>query len=193
MVGAWANSCSESKRYIVPVNDGTTKVIQCILNRVHAYLKSKRVMVPATTHMLQEIISLQQPYMGKRSRLAAECCVHKFLLGVEGRGVPEYNVQLYMYMKALKFPSGTTNDVFPPLWIPTHTTIEPVPEYSNVRGSHHLIVGQSVVHLYDQRCSALSSWRQHIASVRSATLAQRDRETLWETSRRVGKRIPLAQ
>ena len=29
-------------------------------------------MVPAPTHMLQEFISLQQPYMGKRSRLAAD-------------------------------------------------------------------------------------------------------------------------
>ena len=27
------------------------------------------------------------------------------------------------YMKALTFPSGATNDVFPPLWIPAHTTI----------------------------------------------------------------------
>ena len=46
-------------------------------------------MVPAPTHMLQEILSLQHPYMGKRSRLAAECCLHKFFLGVEGRGFPE--------------------------------------------------------------------------------------------------------
>ena len=46
-------------------------------------------MVPALAHMLQKIILLQQPYMGKRSRLAAECCFHKFLLGVEGRGFPE--------------------------------------------------------------------------------------------------------
>ena len=63
-------------------------------------------MVPAPPHMLQEIISLQQPYMGKRSRLAAECCFHKFFLGVEGRGFPECPVT---------FPSGATNDVFPPL------------------------------------------------------------------------------
>ena len=49
------------------------------------YLESKWVMVPAPAHMLQEILSLQQPYMGKRSRLAAECCFHKFFLGVEGR------------------------------------------------------------------------------------------------------------
>ena len=27
--------------------------------------------------------------MGKRSRFAAECCFHKFFLGVEGRGFPE--------------------------------------------------------------------------------------------------------
>ena len=46
-------------------------------------------MVPAMAHMLQEILSLQQPYMGKRSRLAAECCFHKFFLGVKGRGFPE--------------------------------------------------------------------------------------------------------
>ena len=47
-------------------------------------------MVPAPAHMLQEIISLQQPYMGKRNRLAsAECCFHKFFLGVEGSGFPE--------------------------------------------------------------------------------------------------------
>ena len=47
--------------------------------------------------------------------------------------------------------------------------IDPVPEYSKVGGSHHLIAGQSVFHLDDQGCSALSSWRQHIASVRPAS------------------------
>ena len=47
-------------------------------------------MVPAPAHMLQEIISLQQLYMGKRSRFAAECCFHKFFLGVEVRGFPEF-------------------------------------------------------------------------------------------------------
>ena len=106
-------------------------------------------------------------YVGKRSRLAAECCFHKFFLGVEGRGFPECPA----YKKAVTFPSGATNDICPPLWIPTHPHphIEPVLEYSNVGGSHHLIAGQSVFHLYDQRCSALSSWRQHIASVRPAT------------------------
>ena len=41
-------------------------------------------MVPAPAHMLQDIILLQQPYMGKRCRLAAECCFHKLFLGVEG-------------------------------------------------------------------------------------------------------------
>ena len=59
------------------------------------------------------------------------------------------------YMKALTFPSGATNVVFliyeyrpiPPL---SRHHIEPVPEYSNVGGSHHLIAGQSVFHLYDQ-------------------------------------------
>ena len=68
-------------------------------------------MVPAPAHRLQEIISLQQPYMGKRSRLAAECCFHEFFLGVEGKGFS----RMSSYMKALTFPSGATNDVFPPL------------------------------------------------------------------------------
>ena len=57
--------------------------------------------------------------MEKRSCLAAECFTHKLFLGVEGRGVPEGPAT------TLTFPSGATNDVFPPLWIPTHTTIEP--------------------------------------------------------------------
>ena len=78
------------------------------------------------------------------------------------------------YTKALTFPSGATNDVFlpcdnrpmPPL---SRHHIDPIPERSNVRGSHHLIDGQSVFHLYDQRCSAISSWRKHIASVWAAT------------------------
>ena len=51
-------------------------------------------MVPATSHMFQEIISLQQPYMGKRNRLAAECCVHNFFLGVEGVDVSIRSHQL---------------------------------------------------------------------------------------------------
>ena len=46
-------------------------------------------MVTAPAQMLQEMFSLQQPYMGKRSRLAAECSFHKFFIGVEGRGFPE--------------------------------------------------------------------------------------------------------
>ena len=79
-------------------------------------------MVPATAHMLQEIISLQQPYMSKCSPLAAECCFHKFFLGVEDSS--RFS-RMSSYMKALTFPSGATNDVFPPLWLPTHTTIEP--------------------------------------------------------------------
>ena len=46
-------------------------------------------MVPAPAHVLQEILSLQQPYMGKRCRLAAECCFHKFFHGVDGSSFPE--------------------------------------------------------------------------------------------------------
>ena len=153
-------------------------------------------MVPAPAHMLQEILSLQQPYMGKRSRLAGECCFHKFFLGVEGRGFPECPATWRRWRfhpePPMTFSSFMNTD-------PYHhwaaITIEPVPEYSNVGGSHHLIAGQSVFHLYDQGCSALSSSRQHIASVRPATflrpLAQRGRETVWETARRVGKGIPL--
>ena len=127
-------------------------------------------MVPAPAHMLQEILSLQQPYMGKRSRLAAECCFHKFFVGVEGRGFPECPAT----WRRWRFHPEPPMTFFllyeyrpiPPL---SRHHIEPVPEYSNVGGSHHLIAGQSVCHLYDQGCSALSSWRQHIASVRPAT------------------------
>ena len=44
-------------------------------------------MVPAPALMFQEIP--QQPYMGKRWCLEAECCFHKFFLGVECRSFPE--------------------------------------------------------------------------------------------------------
>ena len=56
---------------------------------VGPYLGSKWVVVPAPAHIPQEILSLQQPYMGKCCRLAARCCFHKFFLHVEGRGFPE--------------------------------------------------------------------------------------------------------
>ena len=96
--------------------------------------------------------------------------IFKFFLGVEGRGVPEYPAT----WRRWRFHPEPPMTFFllyeyrpiPPL---SRHHIEPVPEYSNVGGSHNLTVWQSVFHLYDQRCSALSSWRQHIASVRSAT------------------------
>ena len=119
-------------------------------------------MVPAPAHMLQEIISLQQPYMGKRSRLAAECCFHKFFLGVEGTGFPECPATWRRWRfhpePPITFFILYEYRPIPPL---SRHHIEPVPEYSNVGGSHHLIAGQSVFHLYDQGCGALSSWRQH--------------------------------
>ena len=134
------------------------------------YLGSRWVMVPAPAHMLQEILSLQQPYMGKRCRLAAECCIHKFFFGMEGRSFPECPATWWCWRFHPELPMTFfllyEYRPIPPL---SRHRIEPVPEYSNIGGSHHLINGQSVFHLYDQGCSALSSWRQHIASVRAAT------------------------
>ena len=87
LVGAWANSCRVRGRLslLMMARPSHPKHAQ---NR-GLYLGSKWVMVPALAHMLQEIPSLHQPYMGKRSRLAAECGFHKFFLGVESRGFPE--------------------------------------------------------------------------------------------------------
>ena len=84
LVGAWANSCRVRGRLSLWHDQSHPNHAQ-----QGQYLGSKWVMVPAPAHMLQEILSLQQPYMGKRSRFAAKCCFHKFFIGVEGRDFPE--------------------------------------------------------------------------------------------------------
>ena len=169
LIGAWANSCRVRGRLsllmMAPSNSSKACSIRSISSEQDCHGTS------TDPYMLQEIIiSLQQPYMGKLSRLAAECCLHKLFIGVEGRGFPEC---LATWRRWRFHPKPPMTFYFmyeyrpiPPL---SRHHIELVPEYSNVGGSHHSIAGQSVFHLYDQRCSALSSWRQHIASVRSGT------------------------
>ena len=104
--------------------------------------------------------------MGKHSRFAAECCFHKFFLRVEGRDFPECPATRRRWRFHPEPPMAFfllyEYRPIPPL--SRHHT-EPVPEYSNVGGSHHLIAGQSVFHLYDQGCSVLSSWRQHMKTL----------------------------
>ena len=78
------------------------------------------------------------------------------------------NVQLHEGVD-VSIRSHQCTNVYRPIPPLSRHHIEPVPEYSNVGGSHRLIAGQSVYHLYDQGCSALSSSRQRIASVRPAT------------------------
>ena len=120
LVGAWANSCRVRGRLSLLMMARPKSSNACSIGSISREQVGHGI--PAPAHMLQEIISLQQPHMGKRSRLAAECCFHKFFLGVKGRGFPECRSS---YMKALTFPSGATKDVIPPLRIPTHTTTEP--------------------------------------------------------------------
>ena len=113
-------------------------------------------------------------------------------LGVEGRDIPEYPAtwrRWRFHPEPMTFSLLYEYRPIPPF---SRHHIEPVPEYSNVGGSHHLIIaGQSVFHLYDQGCSALSSRRQHNGQCPTSNLlrplAQRGRETLWETTRRVVK------
>ena len=108
-------------------------------------------MVPAPAHMLQTIILLQQPYMGKRCRLAAECCFHKFFLAVVGSSFPECPATR---RRGLFHPEPPMTFVLPYVYRPitplSRHQIEPVPECSDVGDSHHLIDGQSVFHPHDQ-------------------------------------------
>ena len=86
LVGAWANSCRVRDRLSLLMMALPKSSKACSIGSIS---REQVGHVPAPAHMPQEILSLQQPYMGKRSRLAAECCFHKFFLGVEGRGLPE--------------------------------------------------------------------------------------------------------
>ena len=79
LVGAWANSCRVRGRLSLVMMARPKSSKACSIGSI----PREQVMVPAPAHMLQEIISLQQPYMDK-------CCFHKFFLGVKGRSFPEY-------------------------------------------------------------------------------------------------------
>ena len=167
LVGAWANSCRVRGRLSLLMMARPKSSKACSIGSISREQVGHGTI---TSPYASRNYFTAAAIMGKRSRLAAECCFHKFFFGVEGRGFPECPAT-WRRWRVHPEPPMTFFLLYeyrpiPPL---SRHHIEPVPEYSNVGGSHHLIAGQSVFHLYDQGCSALSSWRQHIASVRSAT------------------------
>ena len=87
LFGAWANSCRVRGKLSLLMMARPKSSKACSIGSISR--EPVGHMVPAPAHMLQEIISLQQPYIGKRSRIAVECCFHKYFLCVEGRGFPE--------------------------------------------------------------------------------------------------------
>ena len=167
-VRAWANSCRVRGRLSLLMMARPKSTKACSIGSIS---RSKRVMVPTTAHILQQKkFFCSSQYTGKRCRLAAECCFYKLFLGVEGISFPEcpatWRCWRFHPEPPVTFFFLYEDRPIPPL---SRHHIEPVPEYSNVGGSHHLVDGQSVFHLCDQGCSALSSWRQHITSVLAAT------------------------
>ena len=140
LVGAWANSCRVRGRLSLLMMTRPKSSKACSRGSISSF-SSKWVMVPAPAHITSRIFYHCSSHMGKRSSLEAECCFHKFFLGVPRQRFSKMS----SYMKALTFPSGATNGVFPPLWVPipylplSRHHIVPVSEYSNVGGSHHLI------------------------------------------------------
>ena len=167
LVGAWANSCRVRGRLSLLMIAQPKSPKACSIGSISREQVSHGTSTGpyASSNSFTAAAIYGQTY----SRLAAECCFHKFFLRVEGRDFPECPAT----RRRWRFHPEPPMTCFllyeyrpiPPL---SRHHIEPVPEYSNVGGSHHLIAGQSVFHLYDQGCSALSSWRQHIASVRPA-------------------------
>ena len=145
MVGAWANSCRVRGRLSLSMMARPKSSKACSIG----FISRKQVgHGTSTSPVLQEIISLQQAYMGKRCRFASECCFHKFFLGVEGRSFPECPATWRRWRfhpePPMTFFLLYENRPITPL---SRHHIEPVPQYSNVGGSHHLIAGQSVFHL----------------------------------------------
>ena len=154
LVGAWSNSCRVSGRLslLMMARPKSSKA---------GSIGSREQVVHGTRtspgHMLQEFVHCS-------SHIWANVVVlQPNVVSISSSLVWRQRFsRMSSYMKALTFPSGATNDGFilyenrtiPPL---SRYHIEPVPEYSNVGGSHRLIAGQSVFHLYDQKCSVLSS------------------------------------
>ena len=78
LVGAWSNSCRVSGRLSLLMMARPKSTKACSIGSREQVVHGTR-----TSPYASRIFSLQQRYMGKRSRLAAECCFHKFFLGVE--------------------------------------------------------------------------------------------------------------
>ena len=88
LVGAWANSCRVRGRLSLLMMARPKSSKACPIGSI----SREQVGHGTSTDPYASMNSFTAAaiyYVGKRSRLAAECCFHKFFLGVEGRGFPE--------------------------------------------------------------------------------------------------------
>ena len=85
LVGAWANSCRVRGRLSLLMVARPKSSKACSIGSI----SREQVGHGTSTGPYASRNYFPAAAMGKRSRLAAECCFHKFFLGVEDRGFPE--------------------------------------------------------------------------------------------------------